>query len=341
MAISAAIYGLAGLKLSETERSFFQEAEPWGFILFARNVDGPVQLKKLTDSLKDLTGRAQLPILIDQEGGRVARLRPPHWRTAPSGARFGELYERNPAAALEAVRLNSRLIGYELVQVGINVDCLPVLDVPLAGSHHVIGDRAYSTDPNEVAAIGRAAADGLLEAGVLPVIKHIPGHGRALADSHHTLPHVTASHDQLTASDFVPFKALANLPLAMTAHIIYEAIDPALPATTSPIVIERIIRREIEYDGLLMTDDLSMKALSGDFVQRTRDCLSAGCDMVLHCNGEMSEMTAIASACSALEARAADRASRAVALLEAPKPRPFDEGATVARLAELLAEDAV
>ncbi len=338
MTLSAAIYGLAGVKLSEAERSFFREADPWGFIIFARNVNAPDQLKKLTDSLRDLTGRAQLPILIDQEGGRVARLRPPQWRAAPSGARFGELYERNAAAALEAVHLNSRLIGHELAQMGINVDCLPVLDVPLAGSHDVIGDRAYSTNPNHVAALGRAAADGLLEAGILPVIKHIPGHGRALADSHDTLPHVTAALEQLTGSDFVPFKALATLPLAMTAHIVYDAIDPALPATLSPIVIERIIRQQIGYDGLLITDDLSMTALSGDFVRRTRDCLRAGCDMVLHCNGKMPEMSAVASACPALEGAALDRAERALALL-GPKPEPLDEGAIVARLAELLAED--
>ncbi len=341
-ATSASIFGLAGLQLSEAEKVFFRQADPWGFIIFARNVQSPEQLRKLTDSLRELTGRSHLPLLIDQEGGRVARLKPPRWRSSPAGARFGEMFRQDSGKALEAVRLNSRLMGQELRQVGINVNCLPVLDVPVAGSHNVIGDRAYSDDPQAVAALGREAAKGLLEAGILPVIKHIPGHGRSIADSHKTLPRVTSTLGQLTASDFIPFKALAHMPLAMTAHIVYETLDPKRPATASPIIIEQIIRGAIGFQGLLMSDDLSMNALFGSFEQRTLDCLAAGCDVVLHCNAEMSEMEAVAGACPTLQGEARDRADRASALLETRHERLDEEEAEeaiVARLAQLLAGD--
>lgn len=330
---SAAIYGCAGLTLTPNEAGFFRDAGPWGFILFARNVRDPEQLRRLTGELRDTAGR-DAPILIDQEGGRVQRLKPPHWRSYPAARRFGALYERDRSRGLEAVRLGARLIAAELGRVGVDVDCLPLLDVPAPGAHDIIGDRAYGTDPAAVAALGRAAAEGLMAGGVLPVVKHVPGHGRAGADSHQSLPVVAASARELEQTDFAPFKALADLPLAMTAHVVYRAIDDARPATTSPTVVGDVIRGKIGFDGLLMTDDLSMKALDGDFEARARASLDAGCDLVLHCNGRMDEMTAVAKAVPPLAGEGGRRAEAAEAMRTPAVP--FDEEAALDRLGDLI-----
>jgi beta-N-acetylhexosaminidase len=332
---SAAIYGCAGLTLLAEERDFFREARPWGFILFQRNCDTPEQIRALTDALRHTVGRADAPVLIDQEGGRVQRLKPPRWRAAPPGAVFGALYDKDPARARESLKLNCRLIAAELHGLGVNVDCLPVLDVPEPGAHDVIGDRAYASEPRIIAELGRVACEGLMEGGVLPVIKHIPGHGRAKADSHHDLPIVDAPRAALEVTDFLPFKLLRDMPLAMTAHVVYSAIDPDRCATLSPVVIAEIIRGQIGFDGLLMSDDLSMKALAGGFGERTRGALSAGCDLVLHCNGERAEMEAIAAEVPLLSGAAAVRADAALARLAVPKF--FDTAAATARLSALLA----
>ncbi|MDO8421090.1 MAG: beta-N-acetylhexosaminidase [Parvibaculum sp.] len=332
MPVSAAIYGCAGPQLTDSERAFFADADPWGFILFARNIENPAQVSALTAEMRGLTGR-DVPILIDQEGGRVARLRPPHWRSYPAGRRYGEVYARSTEDGLEAARLGARLIAAELRAVGVNVDCLPVLDLPVEGAHDVIGDRAYGTTPEVVIALARAAAEGLLEGAVLPVIKHIPGHGRAGVDSHLSLPRVGTDVKTLDRTDFAPFKAFADMPLAMTAHVVYEAIDAAAPATTSRAVIADIIRGIIGFDGLLMSDDLSMQALSGTLAERTRASLKAGCDLVLHCNGKMDEMEAVAGEVPML---AGDALRRSTAALDRTGlPQDFDEAAAIARFASL------
>lgn len=331
----AVIYGCAGLKLTEEERVFFAHENPLGFILFARNCDNPVQVQKLVEELKATVPHREALILIDQEGGRVARLRPPHWRAYPAARVLANLADRNVQHAAEAIYLNSRLIADELTYLGINVDCLPLADVPVEGSHDIIGDRAYGTDPKRVAVLGREAAQGLMDSGVLPVLKHIPGHGRAMVDSHEDLPVVTASIEELRNTDFAPFRELSDLPLGMTAHVRYDAIDNTRVATLSPKVIT-LIRDEIGFDGLLMTDDLSMKALKGDFAQLTRDSIAAGCDVVLHCNGKMEEMRAIASAVGELSREAAKRAERAGRILG--RKEPFDGLVAEKRMAEFLAE---
>lgn len=317
----AVIYGCEGLTLSEAERRFFAEQNPLGFILFARNCDNPAQVRALVEELKATVGHRDALVLIDQEGGRVARLRPPHWRAYPPARKLANIADKDPQRASEAIYLNSRLIADELRQLGINVDCLPLADVPVEGSHDIIGDRAYGNEPERVAVLGREAAQGLMDSGVLPVLKHIPGHGRAMVDSHEALPVVTASLEELRATDFAPFRELADLPLGMTAHVLYEAIDGERVATLSPDVIA-LIREEIGFDGLLMTDDLSMKALKGDFAQLTKDALAAGCDVILHCNGKMEEMQAVASAVTELSGEAAARAERAGRLLA--RSEPFD-----------------
>jgi beta-N-acetylhexosaminidase len=316
---SACILGCSGPVLTADERAFFAEARPWGFILFGRNVETPEQVRRLVDDLRESVGRAA-PVLIDQEGGRVQRLRPPHWRRYPPGRAYGRLpaHQRR-----ETVRLGARLLAHDLSGLGIDVDCLPVLDVPGPDGHEVIGDRAYAETPDEVAVLGRAAAEGLIAGGVLPVIKHIPGHGRALADSHQQLPVVLARREDLEARDFAPFKALSDMPLAMTAHVVYAAIDPERPATLSNTVIDEVVRGAIAFDGLLMTDDLSMQALTGRFRERAEAALAAGCDVVLHCNGEMDEMLAVAAGVGLLQGRAAERAAAALGRL-ASAPEPFD-----------------
>ena len=319
---AAALFGCAGPVLTEAERRLFARVAPLGFILFARNVETPAQVAALVDSLRECVERADAPVLIDQEGGRVRRLKPPYWRDAPAGEPFARLAARDRQEACAALRLNYRLIGRELAELGIDVDCAPVLDVPVPGAHDVIGDRAFGHDPATVAALGRAAMEGLLDEGVLPVIKHIPGHGRSTVDSHHALPLVTASRAELEAQDFPPFRALADAPWAMTAHVVYQAIDPSAPATTSAKVIGEVIRGWIGFDGVLVSDDLSMKALGGGFGERTEAALAAGCDVVLHCNGDLDEMTAVAESVSPLTEIAQERLARAAAAKR--RPVPFD-----------------
>jgi beta-N-acetylhexosaminidase len=331
---SRAIYGLAGLALSAEENAFFRDVQPWGFILFARNISDPAQVRALVSSLRETVGDAKAPVLIDQEGGRVARLKPPHWHARPPGVRFGEAYAASAENAREATYLNARLIAHDLASLGINVDCLPVLDVPQPGAHDVIGDRAFSTDPSVIIDLGRAQIEGLLEGGVLPVMKHIPGHGRAGADSHFHLPRVTAGAEELSAVDFVTFRSLDSCPMAMTAHVVYDSIDPQRPATTSPKVIRDVIRGEIGFDGLLMSDDLSMKALDGPLNVRAKAALFAGCDVVLHCNGDMNEMKDVASETGILEGAALRRATQATSQLL--KPKDFDPAAAEARVNVLL-----
>lgn len=313
----AMILGAGGLTLSAEEKSLYRDERPWGFILFARNVSEPDQIRDLVAEMRACVDNPAAPVFIDQEGGRVQRLRPPLAQTYPPGAEIGALYRRDREAGLRAAWLMSRLHAADLMRYGINADCLPVLDVPIEGAHDVIGNRAYGNDPDTVAALGRAAAEGLLAGGVLPVIKHIPGHGRAMADSHLALPQVDASHDALSSHDFPPFKALNDMPMAMTAHVVYTALDAERPATTSARVIGDIIRGEIGFDGLLMSDDLSMRALSGDFADRTEASLAAGCDVVLHCNGVMDEMRPVARAAYPLAGKALERADRACKLLSA------------------------
>ena len=323
MSCKAFIVGCAGLVLSRAEIAFLKAERPWGFILFRRNVESPDQVKRLVDAFRATVGRDDAPVLIDQEGGRVQRLGPPHWPKYPPGRSYGRISANDPLARREIARLGARLIAHDLKALGINVDCVPVLDVPQPGAHDVIGDRAYGEDPQTIAVLGRAASEGLIAGGVLPVIKHIPGHGRAGADSHLDLPVVDAGRETLSAIDFLPFRHLADMPLAMTAHVVYAAIDAKRPATTSRKVMREVIRGEIGYDGLVMSDDLSMKALAGDFGDRARAAIRAGCDMLLHCNGDMEEMRAIAAATPELKGRALRRAEAALARI-AHEPEPFD-----------------
>ncbi|MDX1485277.1 MAG: beta-N-acetylhexosaminidase [Alphaproteobacteria bacterium] len=334
----ACILGLEGTAPSAGESAFFAEADPLGFILFQRNCAGTEQVRGLTARLREISGRADAPILIDQEGGRVARLKPPEWRAPPAAARFGVLYRSDPSAAIRAARLNAELIGCELFDLGITVDCAPVLDLPQPDADPIIGDRAFSCDVDAVTELGAAFRDGLHAAGVLSVIKHIPGHGRARVDSHLALPRVTVSRDALAATDFAPFAALAGGPMpqswAMTAHVVYEAIDRDRPATLSPVVVGEIIRREIGFDGILMSDDLSMRALSGPIGTRARDAIASGCDLALHCNGDMAEMEEIARHAPALSNQMTERLSQSLGAL--PKPQGFDRAAAVRELATLL-----
>lgn len=307
------VFGCAGPVLTDAERRFFRDADPCGFVLFQRNCRDPEQLRRLVDALRETVGRADAPVLIDQEGGRVQRLKPPHWPKHPAPARFGALAAADPAAAETAVRLNARAIAATLAAAGIDVDAMPVLDLAIPGADAVIGDRAFADDPALVARLGRAACAGLLEGGVLPIIKHLPGHGRALADSHKTLPVVPASLATLEATDFAPFRALADLPWAMTAHVVYPAIDPERPATLSPLVIGQVIRGSIGFDGVLISDDLGMGALVGPIGERAQRALAAGCDLALHCSGVPGEMAAAAAAVPRLTDRAAARLARGVA----------------------------
>jgi beta-N-acetylhexosaminidase len=326
----AFICGCAGLSFSQDERDFIRRFAPWGLILFARNIGSVEQVSGLTREFRELSGRANAPVLIDQEGGRVQRMRPPVWRRYPSAAAFLQAPEAQRAGL---VRLGARLIASELAEVGINVDCLPVLDVPAPGGHDVIGDRAYSSDPASVAQLGRAACEGLLAGGVLPVVKHMPGHGRAGADSHLALPVVHATRAEL-AADFAPFRALADMPLAMSAHVVYSAIDPERPATLSPIVVSQVVRGEIGFDGLVMSDDLSMKALSGSFTEKTERLFAAGLDMALYCWSDLADAEAVASASPVLDGKRGERAAAALARLRPPEL--FDPVFAVASLAPLL-----
>ena len=330
MTLAAAILGCSGPILTPEERTFFRRVKPWGFILFKRNVESPEQVRALVDALRDTVGRPDAPVLIDQEGGRVQRLGPPHWGRYPPGRAFGDLSGNDPLVRREITRLGARLMAHDLAALGINVDCVPVLDVPDPSGHEIIGDRAYGRTAEEVALLGRAAAEGLIAGGVLPVIKHIPGHGRAMSDSHLELPVVDASFEELDGRDFAPFRVLSDMPMAMTAHVIYSAIDRKRPATTSKKVMRRVVRGAIGFDGLVMSDDLSMKALSGDFAERAADSRAAGCDVVLHCNGDMAEMKAVLKGAGELKGRAAARARSALARL-AKAPEPFDAAEARAR----------
>jgi len=318
-----------------TERDFFRDADPLGFILFQRNCDHPNQLRRLVAALRDAVGRADAPVLIDQEGGRVARLKPPHWPAYPAPAAIAEL---GGAAAKEAAWLGARLIADDLAALGITIDCVPVLDIPVAGADAVIGDRALGDEPAVVATLGRAVCEGMLAGGVLPVIKHIPGHGRATVDSHHALPRVDAARAMLAASDFAPFRALADMPWAMTAHIVYADIDARAAATLSRAVIEQVVRGEIGFDGVLVSDDLSMRALGGSFADRAAGALAAGCDIVLHCNGDMTEMAQIAGAAARLTPAARRRVDRAEARRGAAQP--IDRETLAARFGALIARAA-
>ncbi len=331
------IFGLSGPSLGDEERRFFTQSNPLGFILFARNCEQPGQVRALVDALRETLGRDSAPVLIDQEGGRVARLGPPHWRRAPPAAPFGALAERDLGRAEQAARLNAGIIAGELSALGIDVDCAPVLDVPIAGSHDIIGERAFSADADLVAKLGRASVDGFLDAGILPVVKHIPGHGRAGVDSHRDLPVVKTPLDELRRTDFVPFAALADAPWAMTAHVVFSAIDPSRPASVSAKMIKTVIRGEIGFDGVLVSDDLGMEALSGDFADRAAATLAAGCDVALHCSGGMDEMRAVAAAVGELGDATLARLERAKAM--ARQPGEVDLCAMVSQLAALMAAD--
>ena len=311
MTTRALILGCAGRTLSAEEIAFFREVRPWGFILFKRNIGTPEEVRALTGALRETIGRADAPVLIDQEGGRVQRMGPPHWPSYPPGRAFGRL----DGSAATVARLGARLMAHDLTSVGINVDCAPVLDVPVAGAHDVIGDRAYGDRAEAVAAIGRAVAEGLMAGGVLPVMKHIPGHGRAACDSHKGLPVVEASRESLEANDFAPFRALADLPMAMSAHVVYASIDPLRPATQSRRMIEEVIRASIGFDGLLMSDDLSMHALTGSFRERAQAAFSAGIDIALHCNGDIAEMRGVVEGTPDLAGSSLRRADAALSLL--------------------------
>jgi beta-N-acetylhexosaminidase len=315
---SACIFGCAGPRLSAEERKLFEQVDPLGLILFGRNIEAPDQVRALVSDFRAVVGRARAPVLIDQEGGRVQRLRPPYWPDFPAAEKYGMLYAEDRATGLAAARLGARLIAAELTPLGVNVDCLPVADLRFPEGHDVIGARAYAEDPVAVAALGSAAAEGLLAGGVLPVIKHIPGHGRARVDSHEALPRVDAPLAELDRTDFEPFRKLAHLPIAMTAHVVYSAIDPEHPATTSPLVIAEIVRKRIGFLGLLLTDDLSMRALQGPLGARAERALAAGCDIALHCNGGMDEMREVAAAVPPLAGDASRRAEAALGRLQRP-----------------------
>jgi len=318
MPARAFITGLAGLAISANERAFLREAQPWGLIIFKRNVSTPQQVSALAASFRDIVGW-QAPILVDQEGGRVQRIGPPYWPAYPPGARYGKLYDREPAAGTAAARLAGHLIASDLASIGIDVDCLPIADVPAAGGDPVIGDRAYGSEPGKVAAIAGAIAKGLMAGGVLPVLKHLPGHGRATADSHHRLPTVDTDRETLESTDFAAFRPLAGLPLGMTAHVVFSSIDPVAPATTSVKMVRDVIRGFIGFQGLLMSDDISMGALSGTLAERSTAALAAGCDVVLHCNGDLAEMSAVAGAVPEMQGDAAERADKALAQRSAPE----------------------
>jgi beta-N-acetylhexosaminidase len=334
MSSRAFITGVSGLELNAAEREFIRAERPWGFILFKRNIETPAQVSNLVRELRDLVANADAPVLIDQEGGRVQRLGPPHWPAYPPGAAFGALYDIDPQLGLTAARLSSRLIADDLAALGVTVDCLPLADVPVEGSDAVIGNRAYGTEPGKVASIARAVTEGLEQGGVLPVLKHIPGHGRATADSHFGLPTVDTARSDLERTDFAAFQPLADLPMAMTAHVVFSALDSAHPATTSATIIRQVIRGVIGFQGLLMSDDVSMNALTGTIAERTRAIVDAGCDMVLHCNGKLDEMRDVARETPELAGEALQRAIRALASRK--PPQPLDRQAARAELDALL-----
>ena len=337
MAIRAFITGLSGTAITPDERAFLREANPWGLIVFKRNISDKEQVTKLISEFKDILARSDVPVLVDQEGGRVQRLGPPHWPKYPAGAVYARLHGRDPAVGRAAARLGARLIAADLLPLGITVDCLPLADVPVSDADPVIGDRAYGDTPAKVADLAGAIAAGLRDGGVLPVLKHLPGHGRATADSHARLPIVNADRATLEATDFAAFRPLAGLPLGMTAHVVFTAIDPVSPATTSVTMIRDVIRGFIGFDGLLMSDDVSMGALSGSLAERTRAALAAGCDVALHCNGKLDEMGAVAAQSPELAGAAGRRA--AAALKARGQPSALDLVAARREFAAMLAAD--
>lgn len=334
MTSRAFIVGCSGLSLSAEERDFISTARPWGLILFGRNVETPDQVKALVESFRDAV-EVHAPVLIDQEGGRVARLGAPFWPRFPAARRFGDLYLSAPAAALEAVYLEGRLIGHYLALLGIDIDCMPVLDLHLQDKSDVIGDRSFGSSPQIVSSLGRAVCNGLLESGVLPVIKHIPGHGRATVDSHECLPVVDGAEDVLRETDFEPFRQLSDMPIAMSAHVMYPAFDSVNCATLSKRIIDEVIRDYIGFDGVLMMDDISMQALTGSVVERGEAAWAAGCDIVLHCNGRLDEMRAVAEVAPLLSGRSATRCDAALRR-RAAAAEPLDVEASWARLEDLM-----
>jgi beta-N-acetylhexosaminidase len=334
MASRAFITGTSGTTLTADERAFIAAERPWGFILFRRNIDNPAQVTALVREMRDAVGAPEAPVLVDQEGGQVQRFRPPHWPNYPAGAAFGQLYDIDSRLGLQTARLSARLIADDLLPMGVTVDCLPLADVPVPGADAVIGDRAYGDEPNKVAAIARAVTEGLEQGGILPVLKHIPGHGRATADSHLALPTVDTPWEQLESTDFAAFKPLADLPMAMTAHIVFSAIDPAQPATTSATMIERVIRGLIGFQGLLMSDDVGMNALAGSIGERSQALIAAGCDIILHCSGKLDEMQEVAREAPELSGKALERAQQALAARK--PPQPFDRAAAKAELDALI-----
>ena len=336
MKIKSFISGCESTVLSTAEISFFQKINPWGLILFKRNCETPEQIKKLTAAFRAAVGRKDAPVFIDQEGGRVQRLGPPsnYWRKYPNARSYGDLYAKDPLAALRTARHVGRLMAEDLIALGVTADCLPVLDVPQAGAHDVIGNRAYSMNIEQVMALARAHAAGIMDGGVMPVVKHVPGHGRAEVDSHYELPVVNASREDLERVDFPPFAAFADAPMAMTAHVVYTSLDKAAPATLSKKIIKKIIREKIGFRGLLMTDDLSMKALGGTFAEKCEQALAAGCDMLLHCNGKLDEMQEVAAAAGDLKGKALRRAR--AALKSARKPQIYDKKAALRDLETIL-----
>lgn len=325
MTIRSFISGCANLSLSQDEVQFFKKYNPWGLIVFKRNCESPDQIRNLTAQFRGAVGRKDAPVFIDQEGGRVQRLGPPssYWRKYPAAMEYGKQYDRSTSLALKTARSVGRLMADDMAEIGITASCLPVLDVPQPGSHDVIGNRAYSMRPEHIMVLSRAHTVGLMEGGVLPVMKHIPGHGRAEVDSHHNLPVVKAPRIELERVDFLPFVGFADCPMAMTAHVIYEALDKEFPATLSRKIIKNVVRKLIGFEGLLMTDDLSMKALQGTFTEKANMALAAGCDMLLHCNGVMSEMEEVAEAAIPLAGKAMRRAK--LALKTKRKPLPYDK----------------
>ena len=332
----AFITGVAGLTLGDAERAFIGDERPWGFILFKRNIETPAQVISLIGELREAAEAPNAPVLIDQEGGRVQRLGPPHWPAYPAGVVFSRLYDIDSALGLKAARLSARLIADDLDRLGVTVDCLPLADVPVAGADAVIGDRAYGTEPAKVSAIARAVTEGLEDGGILPILKHIPGHGRATADTHFLLPTVDTDKSELERTDFAAFRPLKDLPMAMTAHVVFSAVDPAHPATTSATMIEQVIRGAIGFQGLLMSDDVSMNALAGSIADRTRAIVAAGCDMILHCNGKLDEMREVAFNTPVLSGLAKTRADAALAARRPAKP--FDRIKARTELDTLIAQ---
>ncbi|MBR0551144.1 glycoside hydrolase family 3 N-terminal domain-containing protein [Stakelama marina] len=329
------IYGLSGLSLTDAERAFFAEADPVGYILFKRNVGDRAQLRALTDELRTLSGRDDLPILIDQEGGKVARMGPPEWPAFPAGPAFDALYEIAPASAIEAARVNAQAIALMLAEVGITVDCLPLLDVRQPETTPAIAERVFGAEPMRVSALGRATIEGLRRGGVVGVVKHMPGHGRAVVDSHYELPVVKADAHALE-SDLEPFHTLKDAPMGMTAHVVYEAWDSERPGTLSPVIVEDVIRRRIGFDGLLMTDDIDMKALSGSAGEKAAAAIAAGCDVALDCWARMNEMVDIAERTGELTTAGRERLDRAMATI-ADGCEEAELDALIAKRDELLA----